>query len=278
MRDDHPGLAGASGTQCDEEEALAGYERLWRPAVNRRQRSARRTARWFVPATPRQLRLRRLALRLADLPVTGDVAGTALAGRQRPYLRQLAAVPAWSRTARSTGPRSRPAEATRMARSSGEQTQRAESRMPSSTGPGPSLVTARLRQALETADRPLLAELLHPNVHGSPPEGGATGCHTRSHVLSRCARLHALGLRANAEETFACPMAAVLGLRILGPVPRADPQSVGYHVFGVAGGLITRITGYTDRAQVLEAAFAGTPVESAADWGRLQGHRSGASG
>ncbi|MEU9154956.1 FAD-dependent monooxygenase [Streptomyces sp. NPDC048417] len=109
------------------EEALAGYERLWRPAVNRRQRSARRTARWFVPATPRQLRLRRIALWLADLPVTGNVAGTALAGRQRPYLRQLAAVPAWSRTAKSTGPRSRPAKSTRLARSSGEQTQRAES-------------------------------------------------------------------------------------------------------------------------------------------------------
>ncbi|MEU2771745.1 hypothetical protein ABZ646_02185 [Streptomyces sp. NPDC007162] len=128
--------------------------------------------------------------------------------------------------------------------------------------PGPSLVTARLREALETADCLLLADLLHPNVHGSPPGGGETGCHTRSHVLSRFARLHALGLRASAEETFTCPMAAVLGLRILGPVAPADPQSVGYHVFGVTGGLITGITGYTDRAQALEAAFAGTTGRS----------------
>ncbi|MEU9154955.1 nuclear transport factor 2 family protein [Streptomyces sp. NPDC048417] len=134
--------------------------------------------------------------------------------------------------------------------------------MPSSTGPGPSLVTARLREALETADCPLLADLLHPNVHWSPPEGGEAGCHTRSHVLSRFSRLHALGLRVSAEETFTYPMAAVLGLRILGTVPPAAPQSVGYHVFGVTGGLITRITGYTDRAQALEAAFAGTTGRS----------------
>ncbi|MEU3985960.1 FAD-dependent monooxygenase [Streptomyces sp. NPDC026672] len=107
------------------EEALAGYERLWRPAVSRRQRFARRTARWFVPATPQQLRLRRLALRLAELPVTGDAVGTALAGRQRPYLRRLAAVPARSRTAELTGSCS--GRSTPQAGSSGEQTHQAES-------------------------------------------------------------------------------------------------------------------------------------------------------
>ncbi|MES4891304.1 FAD-dependent monooxygenase [Streptomyces sp. NPDC096012] len=109
------------------EEALAGYERLWRPVVSRRQRAARRTARWFVPASQRQLRLRRLALRLADLPGSGHVAGVALAGRQRPRLRQLAAVPAWAGTAESTGTRSRRAKSTRQAGSSGEQPRHAES-------------------------------------------------------------------------------------------------------------------------------------------------------
>lgn len=109
------------------EEALAGYERLWRPVITRRQRSARRTARWFAPATPRQLRLRQLALRLADLPVTGHVAGMALVGGQRPYLRQLAAIPAWSRTAKSTEPRSRQTKPARQPGSSGEQTRHAES-------------------------------------------------------------------------------------------------------------------------------------------------------
>uniref|UniRef100_UPI001F233207 FAD-dependent monooxygenase n=1 Tax=Streptomyces shenzhenensis TaxID=943815 RepID=UPI001F233207 len=76
------------------EDALAGYERLWRPVVARRQRAARRIARWFVPETPRQQRLRRAALHLAGLPGAGRIAGAGLVGGQRPPLRRLAAVPA----------------------------------------------------------------------------------------------------------------------------------------------------------------------------------------
>ncbi|WP_329533154.1 FAD-dependent monooxygenase [Streptomyces sp. NBC_01450] len=109
------------------EGALAGYERLWRPVVTRRQRAARRTARWFVPASPRQLRLRRLALRLADQPGTGRIAGIALTGRQRPYLRQLAAVPAWAGTADTNGQSSRRTKSARTTESSGEQPRHAES-------------------------------------------------------------------------------------------------------------------------------------------------------
>jgi 2-polyprenyl-6-methoxyphenol hydroxylase-like FAD-dependent oxidoreductase len=75
------------------EDALHGYERLWRPVIRDRQRAARRTARWFVPETARRLRVRRAALRFASLPVASRLAGTSLAGKQRPPLRQLAAVP-----------------------------------------------------------------------------------------------------------------------------------------------------------------------------------------
>ncbi|WP_406442405.1 hypothetical protein OHB00_39995 [Streptomyces sp. NBC_00631] len=130
--------------------------------------------------------------------------------------------------------------------------------MPSSPRPGPSAVAAHLREALRRVDCRLLAEVLHPNVHWSPPGGGDTGCHARSHVLSRCSRLHTLGLRAEVEETFTYPAAVVLGLRIHGTVPPADPDSVAYHVFDVTGGLVTRITSYTDRAQALDVAVAGT--------------------
>ncbi|MEU9207732.1 hypothetical protein AB0D27_07190 [Streptomyces sp. NPDC048415] len=129
--------------------------------------------------------------------------------------------------------------------------------MPSSPRPGKRAVAARLRDALETADCRMLAEVLHPNVCWSPPDGGDTGCHARSHVLSRCSRLHVLGLRATVEETFTYPAAVVLGLRIHGTVPPAHPESVAYHVFDVTGGLITCITGYADRAEALDAAFTG---------------------
>ncbi|WP_055494950.1 hypothetical protein [Streptomyces sp. TP-A0356] len=150
--------------------------------------------------------------------------------------------------------------------------------MTSSPSAGQRVVTARLREALETADCLLLADLLHPNVHWSPPEGGATGCHARSHVLSRCSRLYALGLRARAEETFTYPAAVVLGLRIHGTVPPADPESVSYHVFDVTGGLITRIAGYADRARALEAAFTGATAGYAGERGTVRGPRTGASG
>ena len=76
------------------EDALHGYERLWRPVVRDKQRAARRTDRWFVPESARQLTIRRAALRFAGLPGARRLAGTALAGKQRPSLRQLAAVPA----------------------------------------------------------------------------------------------------------------------------------------------------------------------------------------
>ncbi|WP_458248535.1 FAD-dependent monooxygenase [Streptomyces sp. MAI_2237] len=76
------------------EDALSGYERLWRPVIVARQHAARRMARWFVPASPRRLQLRRTALRFAGLPGASRIAGTTLVGRQRPSLRRLAAVPA----------------------------------------------------------------------------------------------------------------------------------------------------------------------------------------
>jgi hypothetical protein len=129
--------------------------------------------------------------------------------------------------------------------------------------PGPAAVTARLREALDTAGCRSLADVLHPYVCWNPSDGSGTGCHTRSHVLSRCARLHALGLWAGIEETFTYPAAVVLGLRIHGTVPPADPQTVAYHVFDVTDGLVTRITCYADRAQALAAAFPGATAAGA---------------
>ncbi|MBX7555465.1 FAD-dependent monooxygenase [Streptomyces sp. NPDC004232] len=77
------------------EDALHGYERLWRPVITDKQRAARRVARWFVPESPRHLRLRRTALRLSNLPGTQRLVGISLTGRQGPPLRRLASIPSW---------------------------------------------------------------------------------------------------------------------------------------------------------------------------------------
>ncbi|TDB72293.1 FAD-dependent oxidoreductase [Micromonospora sp. KC723] len=63
------------------ETALAAYERALRPVVVDRQETARRSARWFVPATRGGLRLRRAGLALAGLPLADRLVAAAVVGR-----------------------------------------------------------------------------------------------------------------------------------------------------------------------------------------------------
>ncbi len=51
------------------EPALRAMEAQLRPAVLKKQRSGRRTARWFVPATPLHIALRNLAFRAMNTPL-----------------------------------------------------------------------------------------------------------------------------------------------------------------------------------------------------------------
>lgn len=132
-------------------------------------------------------------------------------------------------------------------------------RATAATRPGPSAVTARLRTVLDRADWQLLADVLHPNVRWRLLDGTRTDCHGPHCVLSRCARLHALGLRVEVEETFTYPSAVVLGLRIRS-VNRAAPEATVYQVFHLGDGLIIRITGYAERTEALDAAYPGTTV------------------
>lgn len=74
-------LAEQLATADSTAEALGRYERLWRPVVEDKQRTGRGAARWFLPSSKAQLRLRRTTLRLARLPgaqrlLTKTVAGT----------------------------------------------------------------------------------------------------------------------------------------------------------------------------------------------------------
>ena len=61
--------------------ALAGYEQALRPIVEDRQKSARSTARWFVPSARWQLRLRHAAVALTGLPFADRIAAAALIGK-----------------------------------------------------------------------------------------------------------------------------------------------------------------------------------------------------
>ncbi|MGA8116228.1 MAG: FAD-dependent oxidoreductase [Actinocatenispora sp.] len=72
------------------DEALAGYQELWRPVVIEKQQAARRGVEWFLPSSPTRLALRRTALRLMNLPGLDRVFGTALIGKSNATIRQLA--------------------------------------------------------------------------------------------------------------------------------------------------------------------------------------------
>ncbi|GAB3543523.1 2-polyprenyl-6-methoxyphenol hydroxylase-like FAD-dependent oxidoreductase [Actinopolyspora lacussalsi] len=50
------------------EDGLGDYERVWRPVVEEKQRTARGGVRWFLPHTTAQLTLRRIVLGLSRLP------------------------------------------------------------------------------------------------------------------------------------------------------------------------------------------------------------------
>jgi deazaflavin-dependent oxidoreductase (nitroreductase family) len=63
------------------DRALADYERLWRPVAEEKQKAGRGAARWFLPESAAQLRIRRAALRLAWLPVVNRFIGATLAGK-----------------------------------------------------------------------------------------------------------------------------------------------------------------------------------------------------
>ncbi|MEX5258988.1 FAD-dependent oxidoreductase [Kocuria sp. CPCC 205263] len=76
------------------EEALTGWERVWRPVVEAKQRVARGGAQWFLPSSRARRQARRLALRLAALPGLDTVVTRGLVGRAGGDVRALAAAPA----------------------------------------------------------------------------------------------------------------------------------------------------------------------------------------
>ncbi|MFI5615221.1 FAD-dependent oxidoreductase [Amycolatopsis sp. NPDC051903] len=71
-------------------DALATYERLWRPVVTDKQESAHGSARWFLPRSRAELLLRRAALRLFRLPGLDRYLVRLLSGKQTALIQALA--------------------------------------------------------------------------------------------------------------------------------------------------------------------------------------------
>ncbi|WP_433173421.1 FAD-dependent monooxygenase [Actinoallomurus sp. CA-150999] len=84
------------------ETALERYEQMLRPVVTDKQRVARKGTRWFIPATTRQLHIRRAALGLSRLPVVDRYVAAALSGKSTAIITNL----------RATAPRSTLSNAT----------------------------------------------------------------------------------------------------------------------------------------------------------------------
>ncbi len=63
------------------DQALAGYEQLWRPVAEEKQKVGRSGARWFLPASKTQLLMRRVVLWGARLPFVDRLIPAKLVGK-----------------------------------------------------------------------------------------------------------------------------------------------------------------------------------------------------
>jgi 2-polyprenyl-6-methoxyphenol hydroxylase-like FAD-dependent oxidoreductase len=72
------------------EAGLQRYEQTWRPLTTDRQAVGRRTARWFLPSSWTQVRVRRTALRLGHVPGVGRLIVSTVAGKPSAVVTQLA--------------------------------------------------------------------------------------------------------------------------------------------------------------------------------------------
>jgi 2-polyprenyl-6-methoxyphenol hydroxylase-like FAD-dependent oxidoreductase len=72
------------------EAGLQRYELAFRPVAEEKQQAGRQTARWFLPASQRQVRLRRVALALARLPWFNRLVATSIAGKPTAVVARLA--------------------------------------------------------------------------------------------------------------------------------------------------------------------------------------------
>ena len=74
------------------DDGLDGYERLWRPVAEEKQRTARKSVRWFLPRSRAGLAARRAMLALIRLPGMNKVIAKSLAGKPSALVAELQTV------------------------------------------------------------------------------------------------------------------------------------------------------------------------------------------
>src|SRR5699024_6998990 len=83
-------LAGQLSGAATIDDALASYERNWKPVVTHRQETTLDGRKWLLPETATQVRLRRLALAAFRIPGLASVLGQGLVGRASVDVTELA--------------------------------------------------------------------------------------------------------------------------------------------------------------------------------------------
>ena len=82
-------LGGQLARHSSVEDGLEAYEKVWRPVTTEKQQVARSGARWFLPASPLQLRARHVMMKLARLPGVDRRVTAALVGKTTGVIPEL---------------------------------------------------------------------------------------------------------------------------------------------------------------------------------------------
>lgn len=71
------------------QDGLDRYERLWRPIAEEKQLTGRKAARWFLPHSAAELRMRRVTLALSRLPGMDRILAARIGGKHTALIDQL---------------------------------------------------------------------------------------------------------------------------------------------------------------------------------------------
>jgi hypothetical protein len=135
-------------------------------------------------------------------------------------------------------------------------------------------LAAQVRSALEAADLEAYADLLDRGVRWGPPGDPVPPCRSRAQVLAWYRHGREAGTRVRVIETEVAGDKILVGVKIArAAAPDADDESDRWQVLTVRDGLITDITGFSDRDEA--ASWAGLVPARPAPPGAVRWRRRG---